>query len=60
MFHVALLLVVLLVHLRYFTRPVWFWAVWLQPFSKLLQAPRVFFSPSRTQIDNARDKRYRP
>ena len=30
------------------------------PFSKLLHAPGVFFSPSRTQIDNARDKRYRP
>ena len=30
------------------------------PFSKLLHAPGVFFSPSRTQIDNARDRRYRP
>ena len=31
MFHVALLLV-LLRHLRYFTEPVWFWVVWVQPF----------------------------
>jgi nitrate reductase gamma subunit len=30
------------------------------PFSKLLHAPGVFFSPSRTQIDDARDRRYRP
>lgn len=30
------------------------------PFSKLLHAPGVFFSPSRNQIDDARDKRYRP
>ncbi len=28
------------------------------PFSKLLHAPGVFFSPSRTQIDDARDKRH--
>ena len=31
MFHVALALV-LARHLRYFTEPVWFWVVWLQPF----------------------------
>jgi len=31
MFHAALLLVVLR-HLRYFTEPVWFWVVWVQPF----------------------------
>ena len=31
MFHVALALV-LLRHLRYFTEPVWFWVVWVQPF----------------------------
>mgnify|MGYP001333928807 CR=1 FL=1 len=30
-FHAALLLV-LLRHLRYFTEPVWFWVVWVQPF----------------------------
>lgn len=30
MFHMALLLV-LLRHLRYFTEPVWFWVVWIQP-----------------------------
>ena len=28
------------------------------PFSKLLHAPGVFFSPSRNQIDDARDKRH--
>ena len=28
------------------------------PFSKLLHVPGVFFSPSRNQIDNARDKRH--
>ena len=28
------------------------------PFSKLLHAPGVFFSPSRHQVDNARDKRH--
>jgi nitrate reductase gamma subunit len=28
------------------------------PFSKLLHAPGVFFSPSRNQVDNARDKRH--
>jgi nitrate reductase gamma subunit len=33
MFHVALLLV-LLRHLRYFTEPVWFWVVLIQPFGK--------------------------
>jgi len=33
MFHAALLLV-LLRHLRYFTEPVWFWVVLLQPFGK--------------------------
>ena len=31
MFHVALALV-LLRHLRYFTQPIWFWVVWIQPF----------------------------
>lgn len=31
MFHVALALV-LVRHLRYFTEPVWFWVVWIQPF----------------------------
>ena len=30
-FHVALVLV-LARHLRYFTEPVWFWVVWIQPF----------------------------
>jgi nitrate reductase gamma subunit len=30
-FHVALALV-LARHLRYFTEPVWFWVVWIQPF----------------------------
>ncbi|MCK5446203.1 MAG: respiratory nitrate reductase subunit gamma [Rhodospirillaceae bacterium] len=28
------------------------------PFSKLLHVPGVFFSPSRTQVDNAREKRH--
>ena len=28
------------------------------PFSKLLHAPGVFFSPTRNQVDNARDKRH--
>ena len=28
------------------------------PFSKLLHAPGVFFSPSRHQVDNAREKRH--
>lgn len=28
------------------------------PFSKLLHAPGVFFSPSRNQVDNSRDKRH--
>jgi nitrate reductase gamma subunit len=28
------------------------------PFSKLLHAPGVFFSPSRYQVDNAREKRH--
>jgi len=28
------------------------------PFSKLLHAPGVFFSPSRNQVDDARDKRH--
>lgn len=28
------------------------------PYSKLLHAPGVFFSPSRHQVDNARDKRH--
>ena len=31
MFHVALALA-LARHLRYFTEPVWFWVVWIQPF----------------------------
>ena len=30
----------------------------LFPISKLLHAPGVFFSPSRTQIDNSREKRH--
>ena len=30
------------------------------PFSKLLHAPGVFFSPTRNQIDNAREKRHVP
>jgi nitrate reductase gamma subunit len=30
------------------------------PFSKLLHAPGVFFSPTRNQIDNAREKRHIP
>ncbi|MCZ6722936.1 MAG: respiratory nitrate reductase subunit gamma [Gammaproteobacteria bacterium] len=28
------------------------------PFSKLLHAPGLFFSPTRTQVDNAREKRH--
>ena len=28
------------------------------PFSKLLHAPGVFFSPSRNQVDNSREKRH--
>ena len=28
------------------------------PFSKLLHAPGVFFSPGRNQVDNAREKRH--
>ncbi len=28
------------------------------PFSKLLHAPGIFFSPSRNQVDNSRDKRH--
>jgi len=28
------------------------------PFSKLLHAPGIFFSPSRNQVDNPRDKRH--
>jgi nitrate reductase gamma subunit len=28
------------------------------PFSKLLHAPGVFFSPTRNQVDNSRDKRH--
>jgi hypothetical protein len=28
------------------------------PISKLLHAPGVFFSPSRNQIDNARERRH--
>jgi len=30
----------------------------LFPFSKLLHAPGVFFSPSRNQVDNPREKRH--
>jgi nitrate reductase gamma subunit len=30
------------------------------PFSKLLHAPGVFFSPSRNQADDARERRYVP
>ena len=30
------------------------------PFSKLLRAPGVFFSPSRNQADNTREKRHAP
>lgn len=30
------------------------------PFSKLLHAPGVFFSPSRAQADNSRERRYVP
>jgi nitrate reductase gamma subunit len=30
------------------------------PFSKLLHAPGVFFSPTRNQVDNAREKRHMP
>ncbi len=41
MFHAALLLV-LLRHLRYFTEPVWFWVVWLQPFGKYAAYAMVF------------------
>jgi len=28
------------------------------PISKLMHAPGMFFSPSRTQVDNAREKRH--
>ena len=28
------------------------------PFSKLLHAPGLFFSPGRNQVDNPRDKRH--
>jgi hypothetical protein len=28
------------------------------PFSKLLHAPGIFFSPSRNQVDNPREKRH--
>ena len=28
------------------------------PFSKLLHAPGMFFSPSRNQVDNPRERRY--
>nr|MDJ0890000.1 nitrate reductase [Gammaproteobacteria bacterium] len=28
------------------------------PFSKLLHAPGVFFSPSRNQVDNPRERRH--
>ena len=30
------------------------------PFSKLLHAPGVFFSPSRNQADNSRERRHKP
>jgi nitrate reductase gamma subunit len=30
------------------------------PVSKLLHAPGLFFSPSRNQVDNARERRYAP
>jgi len=30
------------------------------PFSKLLHAPGVFFSPTRNQVDNARERRHLP
>ncbi len=30
------------------------------PFSKMLHAPGIFFSPSRNQADNPRERRYRP
>jgi nitrate reductase gamma subunit len=30
------------------------------PFSKLLHAPGLFFSPTRNQIDNSREKRHNP
>jgi hypothetical protein len=30
------------------------------PFSKLLHIPGVFFSPTRNQIDNPRERRYVP
>ena len=30
------------------------------PFSKLLHAPGVFFSPTRNQVDNPREKRHMP
>ena len=30
------------------------------PYSKLLHAPGVFFSPTRNQVDNAREKRHMP
>ena len=30
------------------------------PFSKLLHAPGIFFSPTRNQIDNPREQRYAP
>ncbi len=30
----------------------------IAPFSKLLHAPGLFFSPSRNQVDNSRDKRH--
>jgi len=28
------------------------------PFSKLLHAPGIFFSPTRNQVENSRDKRH--
>ena len=32
--------------------------IFIFPISKLLHAPGVFFSPSRNQADNSREKRY--
>jgi len=42
MIHLSLVLVLMLVF----------------PFSKLLHAPGVFFSPGRNQVDNPREKRH--
>lgn len=40
LFHFGMLLV-LLRHLRYFTEPVWFWVVWLQPIGKYAAFPML-------------------